>query len=96
MEEQKQHKFLKKEGGGGGLYPGTLASGKPLSFPYLTFEKDDNYLKFMTLIMRSLESRYFIQHDVIHKELDECHEVLFIMEGKYNIGYEINKKRHFR
>ena len=46
--------------------------------------------------MRSLESRYYIQHQVIYKELDECLEVTFILEGKYNVGYEINKMRRFR
>lgn len=33
---------------------------------------------------------------MIAKELDECAEVLFIEKGWYNIGYEINKKVHFR
>ena len=32
----------------------------------------------------------------IAKELDECMEILFVMEGRYNVGYEINKKAHFR
>ena len=37
-----------------------------------------------------------MQHEVIHKELDECLEVLFVYDGKYNVGYEINKIRRFR
>lgn len=75
---------------------GESAASEPLLFPYLTFENDDKYLKFMTQIMRSLESRYFMQHEIIYKELDECQEVLFVLEGKYNIGYEINNVRYFR
>ena len=50
----------------------------------------------MTKIMRSLETRYFMKYEVIYKELDECLEVLFVLEGKYNVGYEINKIRRFR
>ena len=30
------------------------------------------------------------------KELDECLEVLFIYDGKYNVGYEINKKIKYK
>ena len=62
----------------------------------MTFENDDRYAEFMTKIMRSLEARFFIEYDIIHKELDECLEVLFVIEGRYAIGYEINKMRKYR
>lgn len=68
----------------------------PIPFPFMTFENDDRYLKFMTQIMRKLESRFFMESDVIYKELDQCLEVYFVLEGKYNVGYEINKIRRFR
>jgi hypothetical protein len=42
--------------------------------------------------MRSLHIRYYEANQIIVKELDECMEILFIFKGKYNIGYEINKK----
>jgi hypothetical protein len=29
-------------------------------------------------------------------ELEDCQEILFIFSGKYNVGYEINKKRKYR
>lgn len=46
--------------------------------------------------MRSLEARFFVKQEIISKELDECLEVLFVLDGKYDIGYEINKIRRFR
>lgn len=33
---------------------------------------------------------------MIAQEQDECQEVLFIQQGKYNIGYEVNKRRRYR
>jgi hypothetical protein len=29
-------------------------------------------------------------------ELQECNELMFVMEGRYNVGFEINKKEFFR
>lgn len=46
--------------------------------------------------MQNLEIRKIHKGEIIAKELDECGEVLFVMEGRYNIGYEINKKIHYR
>ena len=46
--------------------------------------------------MRSLEARFFLEHEIIQKELDECLEVLFVLEGRYAIGYEINKIKKYR
>lgn len=62
----------------------------------MTFENDDRYACFMTQILRSLEARFFTQQQIIAKELDECLEVLFVLEGKYVIGYEINNVKRFR
>lgn len=45
----------------------------------------------MTKIMHSLEIRRMVKGEIIAKELEECGEVLFVMEGRYNVGYEINK-----
>ncbi len=46
--------------------------------------------------MHALDIRFIQKGEIIAKELDECMEFLFVMEGRYNIGYEINKKVHFR
>ena len=61
----------------------------------MTFE-DDEYSNFMTKVMRNLEIRKIYKGDIIAKELDECNEILFVFQGKYNIGYEINRKNRFR
>ena len=78
--------FMKNEyGSGSRKYP----------FPFLTFSNSDMYCKYMTQIMKNLEIRYFQPGDIICKELDECLEVIFILEGKYNIGFEINNIQYF-
>ena len=47
-------------------------------------------------MMHGLDIRFIKKGEIIAKELDECLEILFVMEGRYNIGYEINKKVHLR
>lgn len=50
----------------------------------------------MTNIMENLQIRKFIKGTIIVKELDECNEVLFVIDGRYNVGYEVNKKVSYR
>jgi hypothetical protein len=50
----------------------------------------------MTQIMQFLEISQILEGEIIAKELDECNEILFVMDGKYDIGYEINKKIRYR
>ena len=50
----------------------------------------------MRQFMRNIEVRYYHAGDAIMKELQECDEVLFIVKGRYNIGYEINKVQKLR
>ena len=45
--------------------------------------------------MHFLEISQILQGEIIAKELDECNQILFVMDGKYDIGYEINKKIRF-
>lgn len=66
-----------------------------IDFPYYTFD-NDQYCEFMMYLMNSLEYRQFPNKYVIAYELDECTEILFIEQGRYNIGYDINKKIYFR
>ena len=61
----------------------------------LTFNHD-LYSEFMIGIMRSLEINYIPKDTMIAKELDECSLMTFVMHGRYNVGFEINKKRYFR
>ena len=46
--------------------------------------------------MHYLEISRYQEGETIAKELDECDEILFVMDGKYDIGYEINKKIRYR
>ena len=46
--------------------------------------------------MENLQIRKFIKGAIIVKELDECNEVLFVIDGRYNVGYEVNKKVSYR
>ena len=39
-----------------------------------------------------MEARYYDAKEIILKELEECSEIIFIQEGTYNVGYEINYK----
>ena len=68
---------------------------KNIRFPFLTFG-DDKYSRFMTLIMQNLEVRKFNAGEYIAKELDECLEVLFVISGRYNVGYELNNVERYR
>lgn len=33
---------------------------------------------------------------MIAHELDECLEVLFVLQGRYNVGFEVNKQQMYR
>ena len=50
----------------------------------------------MVNLMSKMEIRNFSAGEIIHRELDECLEILFVMEGKFDMGYEINKKITWR
>ena len=46
----------------------------------------------MVELMSNIEIRNFSAGEIIYNELDECLEILFVMDGKFDMGYEINKK----
>lgn len=50
----------------------------------------------MINILNALEFRSFKPDEVIYNEMDESLEVLFVFQGKYDVGYEINKKAFYR
>jgi len=50
----------------------------------------------MISIMNSLEMRFFDKNEVIAKEMDEANEIIFVDNGYYDVGYEINKKKYMR
>lgn len=57
-----------------------------IEFPFYTM-RDQEYSKFMVLLMQSLEVRKIRKGEHFITELDECPEILFVMEGKYDVGY---------
>ena len=46
--------------------------------------------------MQNLEVRNFSAGQIIYHELDECLEALFVVQGNYNVGYEVNKHLRYR
>ena len=50
----------------------------------------------MIAIMQNLEVRNFSAGQIIYHELDECLEALFVVQGNYNVGYEVNKHLRYR
>lgn len=66
-----------------------------LEFPFYTFE-DKDYSDFITAIFNILEVRRIDQQTVIEEELGECNEVIFVEKGQYAMGFQINKRPHYR
>ena len=46
--------------------------------------------------MQSLQIRFFERGTMIRETFEESLEVVFVEKGKYDYGYEVNKKRMFR
>ena len=66
-----------------------------LRYPFYSYE-DEDYCQFMIRFMQFVEIRKFKEKEIIHYELEECNEILFVLSGKYNVGYEINKEQYWR
>ena len=66
-----------------------------IEFPFYTL-RDQEYSKFMVLLMQNLEVRKISAGSHFITELDECPEILFVMDGKYDVGYQINNVKYFR
>ena len=56
---------------------------------------DVEYRAFIMYIVRSLEASHYKQGYFFLHELDEVNEVIFIMEGQYDIGYSMNRKQKY-
>jgi hypothetical protein len=46
-------------------------------------------------LMNNLEPRFEEKDEIMYDELDEITEVILFVRGKYDVGFEINGKRHF-
>ena len=57
--------------------------------------EDQDYAEFIIKLLRSLESKIETEDSMIFEELDEINEVIFILDGVIDLGYQINKiKKH--
>ena len=68
-----------------------IRSKKVHKYPYYTYD-NEMYSSFVISFMNSLEPSFYMENEIIAKELDESLEVIFVDKGRYEIGYEINKK----
>ena len=66
-----------------------------IEFPFYNF-RDQEYSKFMVKLMQNLEVKRISAGDTFVHELDECPEIVFVMDGKYDVGYQINNVKYFR
>ena len=55
---------------------------------------DQAYFNFMIDMLQSLEPRREEKDTILLNELDEVAEVIFFMNGTYEIGFEINRHQH--
>lgn len=58
--------------------------------PFYNFN-DQEYRQFILKLMFSLEPRVYSPNEIIYEELDDASEILFVMEGTYNVGYILNQ-----
>lgn len=77
------------------MYVETGTQSLGIEFPFYSF-KDQEYSKFMVMLMQNLEVRKINTGTLFINELDECPEILFVMEGKYDVGYQINNAKYYR
>lgn len=56
---------------------------------------DVEYRNFIMSMVRSLEASRYQQGYIFLHELDEVNEVIFIMEGQYDIGYSMNRRQKY-
>ena len=57
---------------------------------------DEIYAEFMISLMKCLEPRIYKEGEIIHEELSQVQECLFVLQGSYYVGYEINKERKMK
>lgn len=62
---------------------------KFLCQPYYNYN-DSDYREFMLEITMALEPRIYQPMEIIYEELDDAMEILFVMQGIYNVGYIVN------
>ena len=64
-------------------------------YPFYSY-RDAEYSNFILALMQTLEPRFFKKQEIIFNELDEVGELYFVLEGNFDVGYEINNKKIYR
>ena len=77
------------------LEKGSVAPSRFSSYPFYDFN-NSQYCSFVLQLIQSLETRYFEPWQMIYTELGECLELYFTLSGRFDIGYEINKRTYYR
>ena len=77
------------------IYEWKIFRNERIPFPILTFHHD-LYAEFMIMVLRSLEINFIPRDQMMASELDECNQITFVMSGRYNYGFEINKNSYYR
>jgi len=54
------------------------------------------YCDFVINLLNRLETRFYHEDEMIANEMDEASELIFVEQGRYKVGYEINKKRFYK
>lgn len=56
---------------------------------------DQYYRNFMVELLKNLQPRMEEKDIILFNELDDVTEILFLNKGQIDIGFEINRKKHF-
>lgn len=59
-------------------------------------QQSEEYREFMIKLLRHLEPRVFEPKEIIYQELDNADEMYFVMDGRFDVGYTINKTAKYR
>ena len=66
-----------------------------LYYPFYSYG-DQQYLLFMTNIFAKLEIRQFLPNEYLARELETSTEILFIDQGNYRYGFNINNEEYLK
>ena len=68
-----------------------LIPKSPHAHTYFTWE-NPVYQDFMVEMMQYMEPRFEEKGKILFQELEEVTDVLLFLDGKYDIGFEVNGK----
>ena len=59
-------------------------------------QNSETYQSFMINLLQKLEPRHFAAKEVIYQELDNADEIYFVMKGRFDVGYLLNRTAKYR